>query len=323
MYVSYTAPHWPLHALEKDIVPYEGRYEAGWDAIRKERHARMKTIGLLDESWQLTPRDPRVPNWDDLEAKEKTWYSQAMEVYAAQVDNMDQGIGRLMNALEEAGELDNTLILFLADNGGCAEVLSANWRGLFIPKETRSGDPVITGNEFKDLLPGPEETYMSYGIGWANASNTPFRLYKHWVHEGGISTPLIAHWPKRFQGEGAFIHEPGHVVDLMATAVDVALATYPTDKTPMAGKSLVPAMDNLAIEREAIYWEHEGNRAVRMGNWKLVARHGQPWELYDIETDRSEMNNLAEQQPAQLSKMIEMYDAWAARSPVKPWPVNG
>ena len=163
---------------------------------------------------------------------------------------------------------------------------------------------------------------MSYGIGWANASNTPFRLYKHWVHEGGISTPLIVHWPRHLQGTGQFIHEPGHVVDLMATAVDAAGATYPLDKTPMAGKSLVPAFTNQAIDRDAIYWEHEGNRAVRQGKWKLVSRHNEPWELFDIDADRSEMNNLAEEEPERLQNMIAMYDDWAKRSRVRPWPAR-
>ena len=322
MYVAYTAPHWPLHAEEDDIAPYIGRYNNGWDAIRDERHARMKRIGLIDDKWGLTPRDPRVPAWDELNAQDKAWYSRAMEVYAAQVDNMDQGIGRIIEVLETTGELENTLILFLADNGGCAEILSADWRGLFLPSKTLAGDAVTIGNEFREQLPGPEETYMSYGIGWANASNTPFRLYKHWVHEGGISTPLIAHWPKKFRGSGQFTHEPGHVVDLMATAVDVAGAQYPADKTPMAGKSLVPALENQSINRDAIYWEHEGNRAVRQGKWKLVARHNQPWELYDIEADRSELNNLAEIHPDRLTNMIDAYDAWAARSQVRPWPAR-
>ncbi|MFK7845396.1 MAG: arylsulfatase [Rhodothermales bacterium] len=322
MYVSYTAPHWPLHAKEKDIELYEGRYNNGWDAVRDERHARMKTIGLLDDTWELTPRDPRVPAWEELSEKDQTWYSKAMEVYAAQVDNMDQGIGNILEALESTGELDNTLILFLADNGGCAEILSANWRGMFIPTETAAGDPITVGNEFRDQMPGPEETYMSYGIGWANASNTPFRLYKHWVHEGGISTPLIVHWPKKFKGTGEFTHEPGHVVDLMATAVDVAGAEYPADKTPMAGKSLLPALAKQAIDRDAIFWEHEGNRAVRQGKWKLVAQHDQPWELYDIEADRSEMNNLAEIHPDRLADMIAAYDTWAAASLVRPWPAR-
>ena len=282
----------------------------------------MREIGLLDASWKLTPRDPRVPEWNSLSDEEKTWYRRAMEVYAAQVDHMDQGIGRIVEALENAGSLDNTLILFLADNGGCAEVLSNSWRGLFIPQETHDGEPVTTGNEFKDLLPGPENTYMSYGIGWANASNTPFRLYKHWVHEGGISTPLIVHWPASVAGGGTFIHEPGHIIDLMATAVEAAGATYPADKTPMAGKSLLPAFKQQTIDRDAMYWEHEGNRAVRMGAWKLVARHDEPWELYNVEEDRSELNNLINQHTERAEEMIAAYNRWAAANQVVPWPLR-
>lgn len=322
MYVSYTAPHWPLHALEEDIEKYEGMYDGGWDAIRDTRIARMQEIGLLDDSWRLTPRDPRVPAWEELSGADKTWYRRAMEVYAAQVDRMDQGIGRLIQSLEETGELDNTLLVFLADNGGCAEILSGNWRGMFISKETVDGRPVTLGNEHRGQLPGPEDTYMSYGVGWANASNTPFRLYKHWVHEGGISTPFIVHWPKQIQGDGRFVHEPGHIIDLMATAVDVAGADYPSNKTPMAGKSLVPAFENRGIDRENIYWEHEGNRAVRQGKWKLVARHGEPWELYDMETDRTETNNIIDQHPEKTAALINAYTQWAATHQVRPWPLS-
>ena len=321
MYVAYTAPHWPLHALEEDIEKYDGVYDDGWDAIRDARLNRMREMGLLDASWKLTPRDPRVPAWDGLSDEDKTWYRRAMEVYAAQVEVMDHGIGRIVASLEAAGKLDNTLILFLADNGGCAEVLSQSWRGLFLPKTTRNGRPVTIGNEFRDQLPGPETTYMSYGIGWANASNTPFRLYKHWVHEGGISTPLIVHWPAEITRGGDLVREPGHIVDLMATAVDVADAVYPADKAPMAGKSLLPAFQAQPIDRDALFWEHEGNRAVRMGNWKLVARHNEPWELYDLEADRSETNNLAAQHPDRVRNMIEAYDRWAEQNNVRPWPL--
>ena len=321
MYVAYTAPHWPLHAQPHDIEKYEGRYDEGWDVIRANRLERMRELGLIDASAQLTPRDPRVPEWNGLADGERTWYRRAMEVYAAQVDDMDQGIGRIIEALEETAQLDNTLILFLADNGGCAEILSASWRGLFLPEATYDGRPVTIGNEFKDELPGPEETYMSYGIGWANASNTPFRLYKHWVHEGGIATPLIVHWPASVSGGGTFIREPGHIIDLMATAVDAAGASYPADRIPMQGKSLLPAFQRQAIDREAIFWEHEGNRAVRMGPWKLVARHGQPWELYNLDLDRSESHNLADQHPERVQEMTAAYEAWASANQVAPWPL--
>ena len=321
MYVAYTAPHWPLHARPEDIARYDGIYDAGWDAIRESRLTRMKEMGLIEASWKLTPRDPRAPAWAEIAEEEKIWYSRAMEVYAAQVEVMDRGIGRILDALEAAGEIDNTLIFFLADNGGCAEVLSGGWSGLFLPETTRDGRPVTIGNEFRDQLPGPEDTYMSYGIGWANASNTPFRLYKHWVHEGGISTPLIAHWPAGIEAAGTFVREPGHIIDLMATAVDVASASYPADKAPLAGKSLRPVFGSEPIERDALFWEHEGNRAVRMGNWKLVARHNQPWELYDLDADRSETNDLADQYPERVAEMTRAYDIWAEQNDVQPWPL--
>ena len=322
MYVAHTAPHWPLHALDEDIEKYAGRYDAGWDALRNERVARMKALGLVDPEWDLTERDPRVPAWEDLNEQYRAWYSRAMEVYAAQIDRMDQGIGRIMNALEESGQNENTLVLFLADNGGCAEVLSGRWLGPFLTSETRDGQPVTLGNEHKDVMPGPENTYMSYGIGWANASNTPFRLYKHWVHEGGIATPFIVHWPAQIKAGGNLVHAPGHVIDLMATAVDVAKATYPSDKAPMAGKSLIPALQNQTIERDMIFWEHEGNRAVRQGKWKLVARHNQPWELYDMEADRTELYNLAPQRPEKVDELVVAYERWAEANLVEPWPIR-
>ncbi len=322
MYVSYTAPHWPLHALEEDIATYEGRYDAGWDAIRDERVARMKSMGLIDRGWDLTERDPRVPAWDDLDEEDRLWYRKAMEVYAAQIDRMDQGIGRILQALETTGALDNTMFLFLADNGGCAEVLTPAWRGLFLPEQTRAGEPVVIGRDTANTLPGPEGTYMSYGRGWANASNTPFRMYKHWVNEGGIATPLIIHWPARIPAGGHLIQTPGHVVDLMATAVDVARAPYPTDKAPMAGRSLVPAIENQPVERDYIFWEHEGNRAVRQGQWKLVSKHDEAWELYDMDTDRTETEDLAGDMPDKVAEMSTAYDRWAAENRVRPWPIR-
>jgi arylsulfatase len=320
--VAYTAPHWPLHALEEDIARYNGQYDAGWDAIREARIERMRQIGLLDDAWPLTPRDPRVPAWEAMTAEDRIWYSRAMEVYAAQVDRMDQGIGRLLDALEEAGNLDRTLIFFLADNGGCADVISANWSGLSFPSGTRDGRPVAIVNEHRQLLPGPEETFMSYGIGWANASNTPFRLYKHWVHEGGISTPLIVHWPAQIDGGGRFVREPGHIIDVMATAVDVAGALYPADKTALAGTSLAPTFHDEPLDRTMLFWEHEGNRAVRQGNWKLVARHDQPWELYDLEADRSETNDLTGQHREKVAELTRAYEEWAATHQVRPWPLQ-
>jgi arylsulfatase len=231
-----------------------------------------------------------------------------------------------MDSLRRNGQFENTLILFLADNGGCAEELTPAWNGLYIPKETHDGRPVSSGN-LPELMPGPEETYQSYGIPWANVSNTPFRLYKHWVHEGGISTPLIAPWPKRITAHGKLRHQPGHLIDIMATCVDVAGAEYPSEYkgnkiTPAEGKSLVPAFDNKPIQREAIYWEHEGNRAVRQGKWKIVSKHPDQWELYDIDADRTELTNLAQKYPEKVEQLKALYKSWAARCGVQPWPIK-
>jgi arylsulfatase len=322
LYVAFTAPHWPLHALESDIRKYRGRYKDGWDVLRAERHKRMIEAGIVDAAWPLTPRDPRVPAWND--APDKEWQQRRMEVYAAQIGRMDQGIGRILAALRSAGQEDNTLVLFLADNGGCAEELGPRAKGLHVPAKTRKGEPVRVGN-VPGVMPGPDTTYQSYGIPWANASNTPFRLYKHWVHEGGISSPLIACWPERIRRQGAITREPAHLIDLMATSVALAGAKYPEfhqgqSLTPLEGKSLEPAFEGRRIERnEGLFWEHEGNRAIRQGKWKLVSRHPDEWELYDLEADRTEMNNLAAKEPSRTGRMAAEWSRWARRAQVEPW----
>ena len=342
MYVAFTAPHWPMHALPEDIARYKGRYAQGWDALRTERHKRMIEMGIVDEKWELTPRDERVPPWE--KAEEKEWFQRRMEVYAAMVDCLDQGVGRIVEQLKKSGQFEDTLIFFLADNGGCAEEYGS--RGAvkpdpskdipqkpmdkdelqpdMQPKVTRDGRPVRTG---RGVMPGPADTYIAYGRPWANASNTPFRLYKHWVHEGGISTPLIAHWPARITARNELRRQPGHLIDIMATCVDVAGAEYPSEYkgnkiTPAEGRSLVPAFDNRPIEREAIFWEHEGNRAVRQGEWKLVSRHPGRWELYDMEADRTELTNLAQKYPEKVEQLKALYESWAARCGVQPWPIK-
>ena len=227
-YVAYTAPHWPLHAHEEDTERYHGRFAAGWDELREERLARMREMGILDDRWGLSERDPSQPAWD--RASHKKWQQRRMEVYAAQINRMDQGIGRIIQALEETNQLDNTLILFLADNGGCAEELrgpSQPATNTHISTATTSdGKPVQRGND-PSVMPGPETTYQSYGVPWANLSNTPFRLYKHWVHEGGIATPLIVHWPAGIEAKGELRHQPGQLPDVMATCLDVSGAQYP------------------------------------------------------------------------------------------------
>ena len=327
LYVAYTAPHWPLHAPPEDIAKYEGRYDVGWDRIRAERLKRLVSMGIIDADWKLTDRDRRVPPWTD--ADHKAWHAHNMAVYAAQVDRMDQGIGRIVDALKQTGRFENTLICFLSDNGGCAEVLSKKWGGpnrrAHIQRAVPEGTLLRPGNDPSIETGGPD-TFASYGIGWANASNTPFRLYKHWVHEGGIATPLIVHWPAGIEARGELRRQPGHLIDLMPTCLAVAGAEYPKtfDQrpiTPLEGKSLIPAFANRPIEREALFWEHEGNRALRVGKWKLVAKgRAGPWELYDLEADRTETSNLADQQPERVRKMAAMWDEWARRASVLPRP---
>lgn len=307
LYVAHVAPHWPLHALPKDIARYKGVYDVGWDRIRAERHARMIQAGLVSADWPLAPRDPRVLAWED--AEHKAWESHRMAVYAAQTDNMDQGIGRIVESLRRTGRLENTLILFLSDNGGCDEVIQGT--------KTRHGY-FARGGTRPDVLPGGPDTYAAYGVGWANASNTPFRRYKKWGHEGGIATPLIAHWPAVIKPD-RMTHEVGHIIDVMATCLDVAGAEYPTERnghkvTPLEGKSLSPVFEGRTrTGHEALYWEHIGNRAMRRGKWKLVAERGDPWELYDLEADRTELNDLADRRPEKVRELRSLYDAWAKR----------
>jgi arylsulfatase len=324
MYVSYTAPHWPLHARPADIEKVQGRYRDGWDAMREERLKRQRDMGLIDAAWDLSPRDSRIQSWE--QTADHPWQERRMEVYAAQVEQLDRGIGRIVAELKAQGRLENTLLLFLADNGGCAEEITAGWKSLTIPEKTRDGREVKNGNNPK-MLPGPEVTYQSYGLPWANASNTPFLLYKHHVHEGGISSPLIAHWPAGLQGKGVIHDGPGHVIDLVSTCLDAAGAAPITELNgiamqPIEGVSLLPILSGESATERPIFWEHEGNRAVRLGRWKLVARHNRPWQLFDMVADRTELHDLSEQKPQLVEALESSYQQWAQRAQVKPWPLN-
>ena len=337
MYVSYTAAHWPMHAREQDIEKYDGKYDQGYVSVRKARLERMKEMGLIDKGTKMTPT---VGDWSKV--KDKEWESACMEVYAAMVDQMDQGIGRIVEAIKNRGDLNNTLIFYLQDNGGCAENGGRGDKPFprpkkptfkpipddvihyfnSTPKQTRDGYPVRRGR----VMPGPEDTYIGYGRNWANVSNTPFREYKHWVHEGGVATPLVVHWPDGIAVKNKLRKEPSHLIDLMATCIDVSGAKYPKEfrgKTikPLEGKSLIKIFKEDAIDRQAIYWEHEGNRAIRVGDWKLVAkgRNGK-WELYDLKNDRVEMNDLSNKHPEKTKKLQAMWQSYAERTGVIPWP---
>lgn len=324
LYMAFTAPHWPLHALPEDIEKYRGKYMMGWDKLREERYNRMLTMGIIDPSVKLSPRDVRVPMWDTLPEATKKMWDLRMAVYAAMIDRMDQNIGKVISYLEKTGEMDNTLIIFLSDNGGCHESTRSQAEFLKVKGET-----------------GTPDSFDAYEYPWANASNTPFRMFKHWVHEGGIATPFIAYYPKLIKG-GRIDSQTGHIIDIMPTIVELTGANYPDriveleglenpekykerDIIPMEGISLVPVFKGKKLKRKSpLFWEHEGNCAVRYGDWKLVSlydnstRKSGMWELYDMKNDRSELNDLSEKYPRKKLEMIEMYEKWATRVGVVP-----
>ena len=317
-YVAFTAPHWPLHAPEEEVARYASLYRCGWDAIRTARHESQRDSGLVDRRWTISPRDPE--SWSFDESRYPDWEALRMAVYAAQIDRMDQAIGRMVSTLQNHDALANTLIFFLSDNGGCAEFLQED---TLAPAPHRYNMPTVDGRPMRvgnlpHLKPGPADTFMSYDLPWANASNTPFRRYKSWVHEGGISTPFIAHWPDGIAGASVF-HSPVHITDIMPTCVEVAGARYPDSAgehaiQPMEGVSLAPSFRDDHWQRgQPIWFEHEGNRAVRDGPWKLVNRHPGRWELYNIDDDRTEQNNLVESERHRVRNMTAYWERQADR----------
>ncbi len=331
LYLAYTAPHWPLHARERDIKKYRGRYKEGWDAIREARRAKLVKEGILDPKWKLSPLEKKTPAWDKLPDRE--WEQSRMEAFTAMIDHVDQNVGRLVAQLKERGELDNTLILFLSDNGGDAQEHMGGMIGAtgkpwaymrYVPLYTKDKRPVIAG-DVPGIKPGPDNTYAGYGIKWANISNTPFNKYKKYAHEGGISTPLVAHWPAGISAKNELRRQCAHVIDVMATCVDVSGADYPKTKDgkaihPLDGTSLLPIFAGKTIERDTLCWEHQGNYAIRKGDWKLVSA----WpdnvvELYNMKDDRTETTNLAGRYPEKVKAMQAEYDAWAKKSWVLPW----
>lgn len=306
LYVAFNAPHFPLQAPAEDIAKYRGKYKTGWDRLREQRHEKQISLGVVDKAWPLSPRPDEVKAWDSLTPADQDRFDQLMSVYAACVDHMDQAVGKLVESLRRRGVLDNTLILFMSDNGGNAEGGA---------KGEMNGDN-----------PGGPDSSLKCGQSWATLENTPFRRYKHYNHEGGISTPLIAHWPAGIAAKGEFRTQPGHLVDIMATCVAVSGAKYPAEFNgnailPMEGRSLLPAFANKPIERDALYWEHEGNAAIRVGDWKLVRFHSTgAWELYDLKTDRTELNDLSAKNPEVAKELAAKWDAWSIRANVVPYP---
>lgn len=337
LYISHTAGHWPLHAPEEEIDAYDGVYDEGYEAIHQQRVNRLRELNLVPEVNNIAKP---VGNWDSVENKDIE--ASLMETYAAMITRMDKGIGNVMDHLKKTGQFDNTIVFYFQDNGGCAvdwfrtdyehrenyEPMEPNelqTRSIFSgPLQTRDGRPVRMGH---DIKPGPENTYVGYKENWANVSNAPFQKYKRYVHEGGISSPLIVHWPERIAPDGSepLIREPTHVIDIMPTCLEAAGVEVPDKRKgvkvqPVEGVSLMPVLtESGSLDRgEPIFFEHESNRAVRDGKWKLVALEGEPWSLYDMSKDRGETNNLAETYPNTVARLAAEWYSWAERSRVLP-----
>jgi arylsulfatase A-like enzyme len=349
-YVAYTAAHWPLHAPENDVKKYKGVYDKGWDVMREQRFNKLKKLGIISDKCVLTDRGVDVPAWKDEPLKD--WQVKRMEVYAAMVDIMDEGIGKIITALEKKGELENTIIFYMHDNGGCAEPVETDkpaipltelqkvlkpmpQEAIFLdkkPEYTRDGRFVQSG---RGVMPGDANSWSTYGEEWANVSNTPFRSYKQYTHEGGIASPLIVHWPKGIAAKGQLRTQPSHLIDIMATCLAITALAYPKqfngyEIQALEGKNLVPAFTNKPIARDFIFWEHSANRAIRIGDWKLVSRTGKQktfgeadenkWELYDLKNDPTERINLATKYPDKTKEMAQKWEAEAIRTKAKPWP---
>ncbi len=315
LYTAYNSPHWPLEAPDENIAHYKGRYKQGWDVLRKEKLVRMKQLGLISKATDLSPSN--CPEWNSLKEEDQLELAFRREIYAAQVERMDQNIGRIVAKLRELNQLDNTLLIFLSDNGCCAE------GGMFGYQWGKN-----TTANFQDWRKQSGRS-SSTGEAWSNASNTPFRMHKRWVHEGGISTPLIVHWPDKISKGGHLSRQVGHVIDIMATCLDVAEATYPEQRggmivKPFRGVSLLPNFNNVLLNNHrTLFWEHETHSAIREGDWKLVtlnAREDHSWELYDMSASRIEVQNLAEQYPDRVRSMKTQWKTWAEKADVLPWP---
>ena len=300
LYLAYTAPHWPLHALPEDVAKYQGMYNEGWDQVRKLRLQRLKAQGLVNSTEGLSVSPESIPVWNELE--DKAFWTRRMEVYAAMVDRMDRGIGKVMEAVRRKGNWDNTLFIFLSDNGGCAEEITG--RGLHDPNSAV----------------GDRGSYVAYRAPWAYASNTPLRKYKAMTYEGGIATPFIVHWPREVAANTTVTKYFGHVADLVPTLLKVAEIDPGEFQgwKKIDGQSLIPVLKGKDAQREGpLFWEHFGNRAITEGNWKLVADKGSEWELYNLNNDRIESQNLALQYPEIADSLRAKYKAWAHRVGVR------
>lgn len=314
-YVAFIAPHFPLHALPEDIARYRDRYLDGWDELRKQRHARQQELGLVQTSLSQLETNVGPPYhfpdalkklgegevnrplpWSDLNDVQRRFQATKMAIHAAMIDRMDREIGRILDQLKQMGAYDDTLIFFASDNGASAEIMVRN------------------GGHDPAAPPGSAASYLCLGPGFSSAANTPFRRHKTWVHEGGISTPLVVHWPAGIAARGELRKTPAHVIDIVPTVLEIAGISKPSKWMgepipPAPGRSLVAAFaKDVAVERECLWWLHEGNRAIRVGDWKLVAAKGDPWELYDLRTDRAESKNLASSQAAKAAELESLWN---------------
>lgn len=305
LYLAHIAPHWPLQAKPEDIAKYKGRYDSGWDVVREKRFEKQKQLKIIPENTVLSPRDPAAKAWNDMPEEKRKDLAHRMEIYAAQIDCIDQNVGKLVAKLKEHGQFDNTLILFMSDNGCSAE-----------------GGPGGFDQGEKDAPIGTGLSYSSAGLEWANVSDTPYRNYKMFTHEGGIASPFIAHWPAVIKDKGAIRQQVGHVIDVMPTLLEAGAADYPKqvdakDIKPYEGISLIPSFKSAdATTDRELYWEHFGKKAVRKGDWKAVSTGKNSWELYHLKKDPSELNDLAKQEPEKLADFTELWQTWAKRCDV-------
>ena len=323
LYLAHAAPHWPLHAPADNIARYSDTYAKGWDATRQARHEELNSRGILESAWAISVRDADVPDWRDVTLTD--WETSKMAAYAGMVDRLDESIGELVGALKRLGQFDDTLILFLSDNGGCAEFMAEDGWAQYYPDITNDGRAIVMGNR-EGLRPGDAQTFQSYDKPWANVSNAPFRLYKHYVHEGGISTPLIAHWPNGLSKRHV-AHQPCHVVDILPTIMEATRSPYPSEIEgreiqSLQGESLLSLLEGKTWQRaQPIYWEHEGNAAIRLGRFKLVRQFGKDWELYDMERDRTELTDLYGRNKPLEVDLKHQYAAWAHATGVVDWEI--
>lgn len=301
LYLAHNAPHWPLNAKWLDYQKYKGRYAAGWEALMKARLDKQQQLGLF--SRDIEPAPHVGPKWDSLSDEQRVNLDAIMAAYAGCIDAIDRNVGKLLRHLEDLNQLDNTIIFLLSDNGACQE-----------------GGILGNGDEEMIKNPPPGTAGVRQGLAWANASNTPFRLYKHFVHEGGAATPMIVHWPDGIaeSRRGSFVREFAYLPDFMPTCIELAGADYPKNVPASVGKSLVPVLNGIEepVHREPIFWEHEGNAAMRWGKWKLVREYKKPWELFDIARDRTEMHNLVDIETGKAREMIAKWEAWATQHEV-------